>query len=344
MSRPQPAELRRSVTRADVARYAGVSSAVVSYVVNNGPKRVAPATAARVREAIAVLGYRPNLSARALKRGSTQMLGLVVHDSSNPFFGTFALEITVEAARRGYVVLMINSRADIEMEQQALDDLVGRQVDGVILASTQPLAFGLSHHSSAVPAVLIDSSVAVPGHFSLGPDALNAARLVVEHLIEVHGHTSIGIVIGNDGSDLDRREEGWQIALHAAGLPDGPIARTPFSREGGYRGGRRLLASRDRPTAIFASSDLQAVGLLKAIREQGLSVPADIAVVSFDGTAESEYCSPPLTVVRQPIAEMAIRAVDRLLAKNVRPGVHEKFTMELVVRESCGCPRAKEDE
>jgi LacI family transcriptional regulator len=343
MTGSQSDELPRSVTRADVARYAGVSTAVVSYVVNNGPKPVAPATAARVAEAIAVLGYRPNLSARALRRGSTQMLGLVVHDSSNPFFGSFALEITVEAARLGYVVLMINSLANVEMEQRALDDLVGRQVDGVILASTQPLAFAVRHRSSAVPAVLIDSSVAVPGHFSLGPDALDAARTIVDHLIK-HGHTSIGIVIGNDGSDLDRREEGWQVALRAAGLPDGPVARTPFSREGGYRGGQQLLAGGRRPTAIFASSDLQAVGLLKAIREHGLSVPDDIAVVSFDGTAESEYCNPPLTVVRQPIHEMAMRAVDRVLAQDVPPGGHEKFDMELVLRESCGCPRNKEVE
>jgi len=342
MNRLQPAELRRAVTRADVARYAGVSSADGLLRRQQRAETRRPATAARVREAIAVLGYRPNLSARALKRGSNQMLGLVVHDSSNPFFASFALEITVEAARRGYVVLMINSRADVEMEQRALDDLVGRQVDGVILASTQPLVFGQRHQTSDVPAVLIDSSVAVPGHSSLGPDALNAARVVVEHLIEVHGHTSIGIVIGNDGSDLDRREEGWQIALRAAGLPDGPIARAPFSREGGFRGGQQLLAASERPTAIFASSDLQAVGLLKAIREHDLSVPADIAVVSFDGTAESEYCSPPLTVVRQPIHAMAMRAVDRLLAKDVRLGVHEKFDMELVVRESCGCPRVKE--
>ena len=338
----RPAELRRSVTRADVARYAGVSSAVVSYVVNHGPKPVAPATAERVRDAIAVLGYRPNLSARALKRGSTQMLGLVVHDSSNPFFGTFALEITVEAARRGYVVLMINSRADVEMERRALDDLVGRQIDGVIVASTQPLAFSISHQASSVPAVLIDCSVPVPGHASVGPDALNAARTVVEHLITVHGHTSIGMVIGNDGSDLDRREEGWQIALRAAGLPDGPIARAPFSREGGYQGGRQLLAGPDRPTAIFASSDMQAVGLLKAIREHGLAVPKDIAVVAFDGTAESEYSSPPLTVVRQPVREMAVRAVTRVLTEGMRPEGHEKFDMELVVRESCGCPRIKE--
>jgi LacI family transcriptional regulator len=331
------------VTQADVARYAGVSSAVVSYVVNNGPKPVAPATAARVRDAIDVLRYRPNLSARALKRGTTQMLGLVLHDSSNPFFASFALEITGEAARRGYVVLVINSRSEVE-ERRALDDLVGRQIDGVIVASTRPEAFGLIHQSSRVPALLIDSAVPVPGYASLGPDALNGARTAVDHLINVHGHTWIGMLVGNGGANLDPREEGWQDALRAAGLPDGPIARVSFGREGGYAGGQRLLAARNPPTAVFASSDLQAVGLLKAIREHGLSVPEDIAVVSFDGTDESEYCSPPLTVVRQPIREMAIRAVDRLLAKNVRLGVHERFDMELVVRESCGCPRIKEVE
>jgi len=343
MTAPRPAESRRSVTRADVARYAGVSSAVVSYVINNGPKPVAPATAARVRNAIDTLGYRPNLSARALKRGTTQMLGLVLHDSSNPFFASLALEITDEAARRGYVVLVINSRSDVE-ERRALDDLVGRQVDGVIVASTRPEAFGLMHHASSVPAVLIDSAAPVPGYPSLGPDTLIAARTVVDHLIEVHGHTSIGMLVGNDGADVDSREMGWQDALRAAGLPDGPIARVPFGREGGYAGGRRLLGARNRPTAVFASSDLLAVGLLKAIREHGLAVPDDIAVVSFDGTKESEYCTPPLTVVRQPIREMAIRAVTRVLADDVAAGGHEKFAMELVVRESCGCPQVKEVE
>ena len=214
----RPAELRRSVTRADVARYAGVSSAVVSYVVNNGPRPVAPATAARA-DAIAVLGYRPNLSARALKRGSTQMLGLVVHDSSNPFFASFALEITDEAARRGYVVLVINSRADVEMERRALDDLVGRQIDGVIVASTRPRPSVSVHQSSSVPAVLIDSAAPVPGHPSLGPDSLNAARTVVDHLITVHGHTSIGMVIGNDGSDLDRGRRAGRSPCAPPGFP-----------------------------------------------------------------------------------------------------------------------------
>ena len=223
MTAPRPAEVRPVVTRADVARYAGVSSAVVSYVVNNGPKPVAPATAARVRDAIDVLGYRPNLSARALKRGTTQMLGLVLHDSSNPFFASFALEITDEAARRGYVVLVINSRSDVE-ERRALDDLVGRQIDGVIVASTRPETFGLStsfEQSSGAADRLGGPGARLPESRTRlarrGPDGGRPSD-------QVHGHTSIGMLVGNDGANVDRREEGWQDALRAAGLPDGPIA------------------------------------------------------------------------------------------------------------------------
>ena len=122
-------QVRRPVTRADVARYAGVSTAVVSYVMNDGPKPVAAATAARVRRAIEVLGYRPNLSARALRSGSTRMLALVVSDISNPFFADYALQVQAEAGSRGYAVLMANAHGDPAMESQIVDDLIDRIMD-----------------------------------------------------------------------------------------------------------------------------------------------------------------------------------------------------------------------
>src|SRR5688500_14635403 len=110
----------RLPTRADVARYAGVSEAVVSYVINGGPRPVAPQTAERVRAAIDVLGYRPNLSARALKRGSAQMLGLILSDTSNPLFAEFALQIEMAAFAHGHVVLMTNSLGDAVRERRLL--------------------------------------------------------------------------------------------------------------------------------------------------------------------------------------------------------------------------------
>lgn len=322
-----------------MARYAGVSSAVVSYVVNDGPKPVAPATAARVRDAIDILGYRPNINARALKLGTTGMLGLIVPDSSNPFFAEFALEIEQVAAERGVVLLMANSNSDTELESRLMVDLVGRQVDGMIVspAAGPPRARAAGERPPAAPMVYIDNAVPVSGLHTIGADAVTGARSAVEHLLDVHGHETIGMLIGSGyRRSVDERETGWQDALRAAGRPEGPLARVPFTREGGYQGGLRLLAGRSHPTAVFASNDLQAVGLLRAAHEVGVRVPDDLAIVAFDGTQESEYCWPPLTSARQPVREMAEAAVGTVLGAPTTP-THQVFAVDLVVRRSCGC-------
>lgn len=334
---------QRPVTRADVARYAGVSSAVVSYVINNGPKGVAEPTAARVRAAIDLLGYRPNLNARALRSGSTHMLGLVLSDISNPFFAEFALQIQAEAGARGYVMLMANSHADADTETRVIDDLLSRQVDGLLLASVDARNSRLTHlRRVGLASVMIDCPVPIPGQLSLGSSARAGAQSVVEHLIEVHGHSVIALVVGEGVPGTDEREQGWQSATRMAGLPDGPLARASFNREGGFEAAHRLLDTRNPPTAIFASSDLQAVGALRAIRERGLRVPQDVAVVAFDGTKESEFTWPPMTVARQPIREMAISAVEKVLSAPLEHGGHEVFEMAIVIRQSCGCSPSAE--
>ena len=160
---------------------------------------------------------------------------------------------------------------------------------------------------------------------------------MVEHLIEVHGHSAIALIVGEGVAGADRREQGWQSATRTAGLPDGPLARASFTREGGYEAANRLLDTRNPPAAIFASSDLQAVGALRAIRERGFRVPEDVAVVAFDGTKESEFTWPPMTVIQQPVREMAVTAVERLLSPPANREGHEMFDMTLVVRQSCGC-------
>jgi LacI family transcriptional regulator len=136
---------------------------------------------------------------------------------------------------------------------------------------------------------------------------------------------------------VDERELGWQRALREAGRPDGALVREPFTREGGYQGGLRLLAMRPRPTGVFTSNDLQAVGLLRAAHEQDVRVPEDLAIVSFDGTQESEYCWPPLTSARQPIREMAEAAVRTVMEGDADHPAHQMFSVGLVIRRSCGC-------
>jgi LacI family transcriptional regulator len=175
----------------------------------------------------------------------------------------------------------------------------------------------------------------------VGVDLAAGARIAVEHLIG-HGHANIALAMGtNTANDFDRREQGWLEALESAGLPEGPIVRGPFTREGGYTAGRRLLASANRPTAIFASSDMQAVGILRAIHEAGLTVPGDIALSSFDGSAEAEYSWPPLTTVEQPVRDMAEAAVAALVgARRGEQPEHRTFPTALRVRQSCGCAPA----
>jgi LacI family transcriptional regulator len=338
MTTPAVQAPRSPVTRNDVARYAGVSSAVVSYVVNGGPKKVAPATEARVQNAIRVLGYRPNAAARALKLGSTETIGLVIPDNSNSFFSLLAHAVEDAAAELGYALLLTNSDGNLAKERRNIRNLAARQVDGVLLSSVLMEPDLAELESADIRAVLLNHSADAPGFNSVGVDLVAGAKSAVEHLIG-HGHTNIALAMGtNTGNFLDGREQGWLRALTEAGLPEGPIARSPFTREGGYIAGQRLLASADKPTAIFASSDLQAVGILRALHEAGVSVPDDIALASFDGSAEAEYSWPPLTTVKQPAKAMAEAAVSALIgAQRNRESEHLIFPPELQVRRSCGC-------
>ena len=338
MTTPVVPAQRSQVTRKDVARYAGVSTAVVSYVVNGGPKNVAPATEAKVQEAIRLLGYRPNAAARALKLGSSETIGLVIPDNSNPFFSLLAHAVEDAAADLGYALVLTNSAGNLAKERRNIRNLAARQVDGVVLSSVLMEPDLADLESAEIPAVLLNHSADAPGFNSVGVDLAAGAKSAVEHLIS-HGHTNIALAMGtNTGNDFDGREQGWLQALAEAGLPEGPIVRSPFTRDGGYTAGLRLLAAADRPTAIFASSDMQAVGILRAIHEAGLSIPDDIALAAFDGSAEAEYSWPPLTTVKQPVQAMAEAAVKALIQS---PRGHEPehliFPTELLVRRSCGC-------
>ncbi|AMM21213.1 hypothetical protein AX769_15055 [Frondihabitans sp. PAMC 28766] len=333
--------LRGNVTRSDVARYAGVSTAVVSYVVNGGPRAVAPATAKRVTDAISILGYRPNVSARALRTGSTKMLGLVLPEIGNPLYAEWALAIEFAAAERGYTVLLANSEGDAGSEHRAIAQLGGRQLDGLLLMTTLSRPDLASLPLEGTPTVLLGVLEQIPGFVSVGLDARAGAYEATKHLIG-HGHASVGLIIGADaGGSPEFRERGWLAATREAGLLDGPIAREPWSRAGGYAGGLRMFDSPNHPTAAFVSSDMQSVGLLRALGDLKLRVPEDVAIVSFDGTEDSEYTVPRLTVVRQPVQEMAVEAVAAVL----RPApdaldaldLHELHEPRLILRESCGC-------
>lgn len=325
----------KAATRADVARLAGVSTAVVSYVVNDGPRQVAPQTRERVLHAINQLHYRPNASARALKTGSSKMLGVVVPSIVNPFHAEFVDYIDRAASKAGYSLMLAATREDPEREGEVFRSLIDRRVDGLIVLA---FLFDTSLYAldyPLIPRVMMERSVGSPGQTTLGPDELAGGQMATEHLLG-HGHSRIAMIMGHQRR-TDRRREGWEGVLSAHGLSSDLFAETAWSRHGGYRGANELLDRDDPPTAFFCASDLIAVGALQAIRERGMRVPEDIAVVCYDGTTESAYAWPPLTVVQQPFLDMAGTAVGLIESGDATRETHETFPVELVIRESCGC-------
>jgi LacI family transcriptional regulator len=330
---------RGAVTRAEVARYAGVSDAVVSFVINGGPKTVSQTTEARVREAIEKLGYRPNRTARALALGSTKTLGLVVPDSTNPFYAEYTVAIQRAAAQRGYALLTLSSGADPAMELRSMLELCDRQIDGLLVArGASTTSVGeLARRGVDTPVVVIDAATAYPGYPAIGPEAAHGIDAVVDHLLAVHKHQSVSLIIGDTvTAQTDGREGGWLSAHARNRCSPGVVEPAPFTRVGGYKAGLRLLQRPERPTAVVAGSDLQAVGLLRAARELGLAVPDNVAVGSFDGTEEAFFTGPPLTTSRQPIDAMADAAVATVLDPEGPTG-HQVFATNLIIGGSCGC-------
>jgi LacI family transcriptional regulator len=327
------------VTRATVARHAGVSTAVVSYVLNDGPRPVAEGTRERVLRSIEVLGYRPDAVARALKTRRTHTIGLLVPDNSNPYFAELAKAIEDAAYARGYALLLGNSDNDRQREKFQLAALRDRQVDGLLVIGTSSEADLSDPRASTTRVVLLDRAAGTLPYPSVVVDNRRGAYEGVRHLIE-HGHRRVLCIAGpGDVPAAVDREDGWRAAMAEAGLStEGLLTRTGFSRWEGYGAVRAVLARASRPTAIFASSDLQGIGVLRACDELGLGVPTDLAVVAFDGTQESEFTSPPLTVIQQDIQTIAETGVSVLLSPEL-PGqpAHVIAPCRLVIRRSCGC-------
>ena len=297
---------------------------------------MASATAERVREAVRRLDYRPNRAARALRVGSSGMVGLVLPSVTNPFFAAFSEAFQAAAHLRGLAVIAASSDGVLASERELVESLPKHGIDGLVVGTVMHCSDSPTIPDAGLPTVVVNAPLPVPGVCALGPDATQGARLAVAHLLDVHGHHSVALVSGESGvQHPGSRELGWQQALTANSAETGQLVRVPFDRAGGLAAADQLLAMPLQPTAVFASSDAQAFGLLHGLRKAGVRVPDDIAVVGFDGTDDGAYAAPPLTSARQPVAAMAEAAFDAL-QHPVYPS-HRLFALDLVVRESCGC-------
>jgi LacI family transcriptional regulator len=332
------------VTRADVARLAGVSMAVVSYVVNDGPRPVAEATRRRVQEAISELDYRPNGVARALATQRTRTVGLVIPNAVNSFFAQLAQAIEVACFAQGHTLVLGTAEDDPEIELAYVRAFVDRRVDAVILSPSTSAEASLKLLSSAsVPTVVIDRVFGNTDRFdTIEVDNFAGGHAATAHLIE-HGHAAIACLSGPSHVPTARdRELGWLSALEQAGerLPGSVSVTTAFSKHAAYEATCALLDRDDPPTALFATADEHTPGVYRAAADRGRRIPQDLAVVSFDNADTSMFMVPASTTVHQPLTDMADLAVQRTLARlsdPQRPPTHDTLPIRLIPRGSCGC-------
>jgi LacI family transcriptional regulator len=336
---------------ADVATQADVSVSTVSHVVNR-TRPVSSVLEARVLEAILQSGYRPNTVARSLATSDTHLIGVVMSALDNRFFVSVVAAIDRAGRRHGYSSVLADNRDRAREEADAVNMLLSRRVDGIVLA---PAAADKEVvldklYAEQVPTVLIDRS-ADDRFDQVITENVEATSSLVEHLAAL-GHERIAFLSGRKGvSTSSEREMGFRLGLERAGL----VLQKDLVRCGGSQAGRAeraataFLSMVNPPTAIVSSNYYMTIGLLRALQRKGVRVPQDMAVVAYDDLDFGDVLQPKMTVVAQPISEIASKAVDFLISRitgkaKARGPQTLRLAATFIHRESCGCGMAVHDE
>lgn len=303
----------------DVAQHAGVSVTTVSHVVNE-TRHVSPQGRERVMAAIRELGYVPSQVARSLKSNSTRTLGMLIPNSSNPYFAEIVRVVEDRCFAAGYTLVLCNTDDLPQRQGVYLQVLAERRIDGLIVVSTgsdETLAKQL--HGLKMPTVLLDREIDDPECDLVETAHMQGALLAVRHLQSL-GHRRVACIGGPAGvASSEQRVQGWRLALAEGGAAptdtDALLWRGGFTSQGGYEAMHAILRTDDRPSAVFVCNDLMAIGALRAVHEIGLRVPDDLSLVGFDDIELAAYSSPPLTTVAQPKEHIGALAVDMLLER-----------------------------
>lgn len=326
----------------DVAEAAGVSVRTVSNVVNDY-RHIKPETRLRVQDTIDRLGYRPNLTARQLRRGRTGMIALAMPDLTVPYFAELAGHVLRAAEAAGLTLLVEQTDGDRSREAALAHGPEARVTDGVILSPLAATEDDLLGDPSSPPLVLLGERLFDSRFDHIAIDNVAASRVATTHLLAGGRRrvAALGAHPRASSAMADQRLQGYRSALADFGLTahDQLIVGTEtFHRTDGYEATMKLLRSGTAPDAIFCFNDLLAQGALRALAESGLRVPEDVAVIGIDDNDENRYIVPSLTSIRPDKREIAQRAVDRLVARIDGKTVEQPFdstvNFTLIVRES----------
>jgi LacI family transcriptional regulator len=338
--------MKGKVSLKDVANYVGVSTALVSYVINNKEKeaRVSEKMAKKIREAVTKLNYQPNQIAKSLKSGKTNTIGLIVADISNPFFSSIARIIEDEAGKKGYVVIFGSNDESAEKSQDLLNVFVNRQVDAFIIAPAEKTEKQVKALQDAgLPVVLIDRYFPTVEADTVHIDNFQAAYNAVEHLIKC-GRKKIAMMAYDTSlPHMQEREKGYKAALKANGIR----FKKEWLREASFqsiekdvsRNMKELLFPRLKVDAFFFATNTLAVESLKIINQSGIKVPDDLAIISFDESDAFDFFYSPLSYVNQSLEDIgkgAVKLVIERLRDNTREYTNLIIKEKLVLRKSCG--------
>ncbi|AHJ62181.1 Transcriptional repressor [Granulibacter bethesdensis] len=301
----------RAVGIKDVAEAAGVSPATVSRVLAGG--KVSAALKAQVEDAIARSGYRPNLSARRLRSRNTQTIGLIVADIRNPFFTAVSRSVEQIAFASGMRVILCNTDEDPEREAMYLQLMEEERATGLILAPTLPAISRLAIHRPSLPVVLIDREGPAGCLDSVVLDNREASRTLTRHLLQ-NGYRRIGGLFGMASTTAVERREGYEQAMREGGLAF-ESRQSPATIPDSEQTAHAWLSSPHPPEALLVSNSLTLMGVTRAARSLGLSIPQQLGLAGFDNDHWTELVGPGMTVMAQPVEEIGRMAMDMLFSR-----------------------------
>lgn len=330
-------------TLKDVAKLAGVSTATVSRTLSGDGDGVRPETRQRVLEAARALGHEPNRLPMYLKRRAVNTMGFVVNDIGNPFYPAMARGCEDVLRRAGYSLVMASTDGDPERERAVLQEMAAERLAGIILApSGEPSDILRRMVEHGTPIVSLDREPGIRVD-RVGVDDDAASYAAVQHLLAL-GHRRVAVIAGPGTiGAAEERLDGYHRAMRAARLPQDPdlVRRGDLREEGGHRRASELFGLAEPPTALFSVNNLTTIGVLRAAREHGVTMPDQLSLVGFDDIPTGELLEPPLTVVAQPTYQLGAKAAELLLRRIAEPDTavtEVVLQAPLVIRGSTGPP------